>query len=173
MTSRDFLDYLDDELGTLSKGVYLARSAAEQVETARQNQRDGIDGFDVVNPGEYSDPYGLRSCSHPELNDFRRWYNGSEKRFPPDLELTPVVTKMWYACDGHLAVEDGANPRAMFKTTNEADRSGFLCSLFDAAGFDVGFSRHAVQIPHDETVRLIEWMGEPPPGFGYNWDLSR
>jgi hypothetical protein len=89
MTSRAFLDHLDDELGVLSKGVYLARSASEQVETARQNQRDGRDGFEVVNPGEYSDLYGLRSCSHPELNDLRRWYDGSEKRFPPDLELTP------------------------------------------------------------------------------------
>jgi hypothetical protein len=80
---------------------------------------------------------------------------------------------MWYACDGHLAVEDGANPRVMFKATNEADRPEFLRSLFDAAGFDVGFSRYAVQVPYDETVRLIEWMGEPPPGFEYKWDLSR
>lgn len=79
---------------------------------------------------------------------------------------------MWYACDGWLAAEADVNPRAMFKATNESDRPEFLVSLFEEAGFDVGFSRHAVQVPHDETLRLLDWMGPAPPGFGYKWDLS-
>ncbi len=93
ITSREFLSYLDDELGVLSKGVYLARPASKQIETAKRNQRAGVEEFEVVNPERYSDLCGLRSCSHPELNDLRRWYEGIEKRFPSNLELTPLITR--------------------------------------------------------------------------------
>jgi len=59
----------------------------------------------------------------------------------------------------------------MFKATNESDRQKYLIDLFQRAGFDVGFSRDAVQVPHTKTVRLLEWMGAPPPGFEYKRQL--
>jgi len=81
MTNREFLDHLDRRFGILSKGVFHARSAEKQYQTAVTNKRDGMEGFDVVNKENYNALYGIRTCSHPELNEFRRWYQNGEKRF--------------------------------------------------------------------------------------------
>lgn len=171
MTNKPFLEDLGEEFGILSKGVFEARSAEQQYQIAVTNNREGREGFEVVNENNYSALYGLRTCLHPQLNSLRRWYDSGKKRFPADLSLTPNVCRAWYACDGWLAVESEANPRAMFKVTNESDRPDFLVELFSDAGFEVGLSRNAVQVPHSETVRLLDWMGEPPPEFEYKWDL--
>jgi hypothetical protein len=172
MTNEPFLNALADRFGVLSKGVYLARDAKTQYETAKQNKEAGYEKFQTVNRERYSDLFGLRTCSHPALNEFRRWYDEGEKRYPKDLTLTPVVTRMWFVCDGWLAKEASASPRIMFKVSNERDRTEFLIDLFDSAGFDVGFSRDAIQVPYAETRRMLEWMGHPPAGFDYKWDLS-
>lgn len=169
MTSRSFLEYLDDEFGVLSKGVYLARDAERQYKSAAKNRSSGRQGFVTVNRENYNDLFGFRSCSHPELDELRGWYETGEKRFPDDLTLTPTIAKTWYVCDGWLADEDDSRPRIMIKTSNEADRADYLTNLFADAGFDAGFSRYSVQIPTAETVRLFEWMGEPLPGFEYKW----
>lgn len=171
MTNKPFIEYLDSQWGILSKGAYQARSASKQYATAVQNQKRGVEGFDTVNKDEYSALYGIRTCSHPALNDFKEWYSEGEKRFPTDLTLTPEVCRMWYVCDGWLAEESNANYRAMFKVSNEVDRKEYLIELFDEAGFEVGFSRQAIQVPHVETVKLLDWMGSPPPGFAYKWGM--
>lgn len=171
-TKEQFLEALDSRLGVLSKGVFPARTADEQARTARQNQENGVEGFETVNETGYSDLYGLRTCSHPELDRFRRWYDDGTKRFPEDIELTPTCAKAWFACDGWIAREESAGDRVMLKVTNEAHRSEFLVGLFADVGFEVGFSRHAVQIPHRESVRLLAWMGDPLPGFEHKWQLS-
>ena len=171
MTNEEFLEYLDRRLGVLSKGVYLARTAQEQFETACQNRSEGRSGFSVVNKSEYNALYGLRTCSHPELNSLRQWYQNGEKRFPKDLRLSPELCRMWYVCDGWLTCEENANSRAMFKVSNEASRSEYLQELFEHAGFDVGFSREAIQVPHTETIKLLQWLGDPPPGFEHKWDI--
>lgn len=171
MTKKRFLEHIDDRLGVLSKGVYLARTAKEQYETAVENQKNGVNGFETVNEEGYTALYGLRSCSHPMINKLGEWYSSGEKRYPKRLDLTPEITRMWYACDGWLAKETNAKPRAMFKVTNESNRSDFLIQLFESKGFSVGFSRQSIQVPHTETVRLLNWMGKPPVDFEYKWRL--
>lgn len=171
MTNRRFLEFVDRELGILSKGVFLARTAEAQVETAKKNRREGRKGFETVSEENYHELYGLRTCSHPALDEFRDWYRSGEKRYPADLELTPIVTKAWYVCDGWLAREAGNRSRVMFKVTNEAHRPDYLVDLFDRVGFEVGFSRNSIQVPADETERLLDWMGGPFPGFEYKWEL--
>lgn len=171
MTNRRFLEFVDRELGFLSKGVFLARTARTQFETAARNQREGREGFETVVEENYHDLNGLRTCSHPALDELRDWYQSGDKRYPSNLELTPTVVKAWYVCDGWLAKEAGNRSRVMVKATNEAHRPDYLVGLFADTGFEVGFSRNAIQVPADETERLLDWMGDPSPGFEYKWEL--
>lgn len=173
MTNERFVRYLDDLFGPLSRGVKLERDAETQYQNALANRAAGVPNFETVTEGAYSDLYGIRTWAHPRLNALRNWYDTGQKRYPDDLELTPTIARMWYVCDGWLAVEQSARPRAMFKVSNEMDRQDYLVDLFADAGFTVGFSREAIQIPADETQRLLDWMGDPPPGFEYKWDSKR
>ncbi|UPW00003.1 hypothetical protein M0R88_15990 [Halorussus gelatinilyticus] len=165
MTNREFR-YLGDCLGVLSTGVFLDRTAEYQYEQAKNSSHDK---FDVANSEEYNDFYGLRTRSHPQIHDLKRWYGTGEKRFPSDLTLTPTIAKMWYVCDGWLAEEKNHRPRAMIKATNEADRPRYLKRLFTKQGLDPHFTRTELQFTTDETKRFLEWVGSPPPGFAYKW----
>lgn len=166
MTNREFLSHLDDSFGVLSTGVFLDRDAECQYRQAAESDHRK---FTVVNRGEYNDLYGLRTRSHPQLSELKRWYDTGEKRFPNDLTLTPTVAKMWYVCDGWLAKEKDHRPRVMIKATNEANRATYLQQLFGKQGFDPHFTRTELQFTADETAEFLEWIGSPPPGFSYKW----
>lgn len=166
MTNRKFLSYLHDCFGILSTGVFLDRDAEYQYNQAAESNHEK---FAVTNREEYSDLYGLRTRSHPELHDLKRWYSTGQKRFPNNLTLTPTIAKMWYVCDGWLAQEKDSRPRVMIKAANEADRVKYLQELFTEHGFDPHFTRTELQFTTDETERFLEWIGSPPPGFRYKW----
>jgi len=74
MTNREFLEYLDDVFGILSRGVYLDRSAEEMANQVLRNQSAGIEGFETVKEDSYNDLYGLRTVSHPNIHPFAEWY---------------------------------------------------------------------------------------------------
>lgn len=165
MTTRPYLAHLREYYGSLGTDVFLERTATYQ---ARQARETGHERFQTVNEEEYSDLYGFRTRSHPELHRLADWYDGGVKRFPSDLELTPIVARAWFVCDGWLAREDDRS-RAMIKARNERDRAEFLCSLFEQHGFSPTFSRDSIQFGRADTERFFEWLGEPPPGFAYKW----
>lgn len=173
MTNQEFLEYLDRTFEELSRGVFLARTATEMAKQARENQQQGLDGFETVNEDNYQELYGLRTVSHPDLKQFVSWYRSGKKRFPTDLRLTPELTRMWYVCDGWLAVDSKStdSPRVMIKAANEKDRAEYLIELFEEAGFNAGFSRESIQISAHDTPRLLEWMGRAPPGFQKKWNM--
>ena len=171
MTNERFLHYVDELFGILSKGVSLERTATEMAKQAMENQANGVQGFESVNPSNYSSLYGLRTMSHPDLREFNQWYCSAGKRYPEDLSLTPELCRMWYVCDGWLATDSTSTdrPRVMFKCTNERERQPFLTGLFDEEGFDAGFSRDSIQVSAHDTEQLLSWMGPAPPGFEYKW----
>jgi hypothetical protein len=57
----------------------------------------------------------------------------------------------------------------MIKATNEADRAEYLQQLFTENGFEPHFTRTELQFTTGETKQFLEWIGSPPPGFGYKW----
>jgi hypothetical protein len=114
----------------------------------------------------------VRTRTHPYFNELRQWYESGKKRFPDDLSLTPQLTKLWYASDGYLDVGQWGRPRLEIKARNENDRTEFLLDLFREHGFDPLYIRNEIRFTCDETEQLIEWMGEPPPGFEYKWELD-
>lgn len=49
----------------------------------------------------YLQNYMVKTCCHPEFNEFRRlWYDGRHKQIPSQLQLTPLSLAIWYFDDG-------------------------------------------------------------------------
>lgn len=140
----------------------------------RRKISNGVKGFQTVNKGNYNDLHGLRTCSHPQLNELREWYATGRKRYVEDLTMTPTIAKMWYVCDGWLAKDEQSTdrPRAAFKVSNESDRPEYLVRLFESAGFHAYHSHKHVMVSAHETLQFLDWMGDPPRGFEYKWDYE-
>lgn len=131
--NRHFLNWMDEELGWLSNGVRLKRTAEEIRE---ENLRSNHDRFATA---DYAirDQYVLTTARHPFVNELDNWYGDNQKRYPPDLKLNPTTLKLWYVCDGTLLWGNSGHkrPQARIEVTNEADRPSYLKDLFADVGF--------------------------------------
>lgn len=92
--------------------------------------------------------------------------------YPVSLSLSPTKVKFWYVSDGYLDVGRWGRPRIEIKTRNEKDRVEYLVDLFEEVGFSPVFRRNELRFTCDDTERLVEWMGDYPPGFEYKWELD-
>lgn len=150
MINKKFLEWLDSELEWLATGV----------NKVDQNTRSGSNE-------NWEEIYRLRTRTHPYIDKLNSWYDSGKKRFPEDLELTPLITKMWYVSDGSL--NTNGSPRSVFYSTNEWDRQDYIIDLFDDIGFSVTATSESFQLSVTGTQELFDWMGEAPPGFEYKW----
>jgi hypothetical protein len=168
MINRRFLEWIDERLGILTTGVSLKKTASELASNNRES------GFSPNAKEErYHDMYTIWTRTHPYFEDLReRWYPDRNKQFPDDLELTPLRAKLWYLCDGYLDVGQHGRPRIEIKARNEEKRAEFLVGLFEDVGFSPLYKRHELRFTCDETEDLVEWMGDPLPGFEYKWALG-
>lgn len=161
MINKQFLNWFDDALGPISTGVSSYRSGEEQAALAQET------GFTTtVNVENYNDLWHLQTYSLPVFNEYREWYESGRKRYPSNLELTPLSAKMWYCCDGYMKIDSG---NARIRVSNEADRKEYLRNLFERVGFEPKISSEYVRFTGSETERILSWMGEPPKGFRYKW----
>jgi len=122
-----------------------------------------------------NDVWCVRTWSHPGLQEWAGWYKSGDKRFPEELNLTPLIAKVWYCCDGGLSFGGHYTTHATpsFGVTNEKDRLDFIKSLFDDVPVQVRTeSRGIVAISADDRDSFLEWMGDPLPGFEYKWENS-
>lgn len=129
-----------------------------------------------ISKSEYTDgdgkiwTVGFRSA--PYLKEYVEWYNSGQKRFPENLTLTPTIAKMWYVCDGGICKGEKKKwNRVQFSVSNEEDRGDYLCNLFKEHGFEPTLTHHTLRFNRDESKRLLKWMGDPLPGFGYKWEI--
>jgi hypothetical protein len=167
MINRRFLRWFDEQMGVMTTGLRIKKTATE---LARLNRESGFSPR--ADAEQYHDIYTVWTRTHPYVTKLREWYDSGEKRFPADLELTSRVAAFWYACDGYLDFGDWGRPRAGIKARNEQDRGAFLESLFDATPISPQYQRHELRFSCDDTERLIDWLGDPPPGFEYKWTLD-
>lgn len=168
MINRRFLQWYDTQMGVLTTGVKRKKTASQ---LASNNRRTGFSPN--ANAENYHDMYTVWSRTNPYFDETRqRWYMDGSKRFPNDLELTPTLTKLWYASDGYLDVGRWGRPRIEIKCRNEHERAAFLIQLFEEAGFSPVFRRHELRFTCDDTERLVKWMGDPLPGFEYKWEIG-
>jgi hypothetical protein len=111
----------------------------------------------------------VKSPSTDKLSFLSEWYTNEGKRFK-NIQLSPLRTKIWYCCDGYLDWGKGrANPVMRIASENESDRPDYLKSLFSDREFDARFTGNSIYFTVDESKKLLEWMGTPPPGFKYKW----
>lgn len=133
-TNYEFLKWVGEELGILSSSVK-----------------------------EYSDRWMFNSRSHPFFGELRGWYSSGSKRFPEDLELSPIMVKMWYCGDGNLGSRGN---RAQISTANEADRPEYLKRLFADVGLYPTWDGYKLSFQLEE---FVDYVGESIPGMRYKW----
>lgn len=160
----DFLEWLKEEFSGWSREISREYTAEESAEQARSN------GLDPDAKAEnYSDVYNFHINCHPELHEYNDWYSSGTIKYPDDLSLTPLTTKVWYCSDGSLRQWKDDRPSAYFTTKNENHRGDFLEKLFNDIGFESLMSGDHLRLGVDETEQLMKWMGPPLPGFDYKW----
>jgi len=164
VTNQEFIDWIDDELGSISLGVESYQSSSEQTERV-----DKIGSQTVKEHHTFNQTFELKTRSHPLFKSLYSWYDSGSKRFPENLELTPLKAKMWYCCDGSLVWSDDQRPHARIYTENESGRLDVLTSYFHEHGIDAREYAGAVGFTADGTEELLDWMGEPPNGMQYKW----
>jgi len=169
----EYLEYISDVLGVYSNKVMMYRSAAESAKRSRDT------GFnDDASDLDYSDIYRLYSTRSPVFDTFRQWYNTGEKVFPKDVTLSPTVLKHWFCCDGSGGYNDGSH-YIRISMCNESENIDKIESYFDDIGIPVSWWEKrtrpdggdfcSARFGVEESAELIEYMGDPLPGFCYKW----
>lgn len=167
--TKDFLDWYDEKMGVFTTGVFDLVSGEEMAAHNRER------GFRPNAKAEnYSDQYYVNTRSHPKFNSYDDWYVGSDKRYPDELELTPLRMKMWYVTDGNMSKRrENHRPAVRIACTNENDRKGFIISMLEDAGFDATWADETnIYLTVGESEKFYEYIGEPVPGFEYKFPCS-
>jgi hypothetical protein len=159
---KEFINWLQAEYPHLVTSVRLNKTADESARNANSHNNPIDVSSDSSN---YQAIYRAHFTVRPETKKLReRWYDDG-KKIPDDVELTPMMAKIWYCGDGHL--QDGTTPRISTRSTYKSDE----IELFEDAGFDVHDNKHHYfSIPRQN---LFEWMGNPPDGFEYKWPTEK
>jgi hypothetical protein len=159
-TNKVFLEWLDDELSPLSRGVRLEETGKSKKEKALENDLDG-----VTKSSEFKDLYGLYTVSSDEATKLREWYISGKKRYPS--EITKKMFKYWYVCDGWASGRNIA-----IRCEDQSDDSDRVLSLIENAGleptsFDV--DRGIIRISAQSSRRFLN-STKPVEGFQRKWD---
>lgn len=151
MTNEKFINWLDNELGIISTGNIL------------ELDRDTSFGETKT--------YKLNSRRLNKLQEYRDWYSSGEKVFP-DINLTPLILKVWYCCDGDISVDRRWNKKCYARLTakNEIDRKKNINKMFESLPFSPNWNDGArFTFGRDGSKRFWSYIGEPLPGFDYKW----
>lgn len=165
MISREFLEWLQSELSTISYSVRQAKTAEESYHSSEKS----LDS--KLNIENFSETYRFQTIRHPWLNNLAEWYDSGEKKYPDDLQLTPTVAKMWYVTDGGVRPRqpDHHNEPVVIACNNESERAEVVQSMFKKRGFDPQFKHGNVVFSVEESRDFLNWIGDPVPGFQYKW----
>lgn len=151
-TNLEFLNWLKQELDVLAGSLKV-----------RNTENTGFEGGKTQ--------FRLNTVRHPELRELN-WYS-TQKRYPDELELTPLLLKMWYVGDGglHYYYKNDNSHRAELRISclNEFDREDYLRELFSELPVNPWFSSPNIEFGVEDTTHLLNWMGRPPSGFKYKW----
>ena len=119
----------------------------------------------------HNDQKRVRFQTHSWFKKLAKWYDGGKKSFPEDLELTPMILKVWYACDGSL-VEGNRSDYYEARISASNEREGNLEALFEDTPLNPTVYRNTnveIVFGANEREAFFEWVGEPVPGFEYKW----
>lgn len=163
-TNIPFLEWIDTELKEISLGVDCYQTGKEAERKAKEL------GKYEVNSGQRSDMYRLRTIAHPQIQEFEEWHSSGEKIFPEDIELTPLLAKIWYCCDGGISW--GNSPYVGISIHNELERKENIINSFENIGFSPKVSGPNLHFTKEESREFLEWLGQPLPGMEYKWEFD-
>jgi hypothetical protein len=165
MINREFLEWVSDELGVFGLDVRMHKDSEEQFRLSSEN-------FDNLKKSNFNDIYSLQTRCFDWMKDFRSWYTDSGKTFPKDLSLTSISAKVWYVCDGSVHYyTDSSNAHIQISASNERNNYDNINRMWNEVGFDVrlGESSSNFRFTVSESEDVLEWFGEPLPGFEHKW----
>jgi len=162
MINEQFLNWLDLELGVLSTGVVVDKTADES--SSEVKEWKGV-------TSDTSTVYKLRTRRHPNLQQFWGWYSGGSKSFPNNIDFNPTTLKMWYVCDGSY----GSATSPYITTANEAENADRIADnisnqtqLTHVTVNNLTNGKRIV-FPYSSTQEFFEYIGDPVPGFEHKW----
>lgn len=152
MVNKDYLLFLDKLFSKKSNGV-------EKTKTSSNSQRAAFE---------------WRTMSLPDLEVFCDWYTEQGKVWPNYIQLEPAVLKHWYVSDGTWS-KSGTSNHISISAVKEKGNEDKINKYFTKAGLPTpdnyvyGEHRFRLVWSVDNSETLWEYMGSPPPGFGYKW----
>lgn len=166
--TKPFLEHLEEIFGIFSSSLYLNESAEEMKE--RQSKRDNTIA-NTASGDNYRDVWMFSTSAIPELSEYREWYDSGSKIWPRDIKMSKRVLKYWYAGDG--CYEKNHN-RIRIAMNNERDHKSKVSSYFSNSGlpepnWNASEDSFSAYWSKDESEKLLDYMGDPVPGFEYKW----
>lgn len=171
MKNLEFMKWLKDELEWIPSEPRVKRTAKEHAIDSLF--RDNYGGSNVDN---YNTTYSSYTVSHPWF-DMLDWMDDDGKSFPEALDLTPMIVKIWYCCDGHLNWTEKGRPVAKITASSQIDQLDRLADELEEK-----IEHSSLEIPTrpkvsgddlvfnvSETEALMDWMGEAPNGMEYKF----
>jgi len=165
MTNRKYLEHLSN--------IFKASSDITKNKTAKQSaEEDRNSGFNPkAEKSSYKDVYRWATITRNEYERFSNWYTSEGKKFPKNLNLTPLCLKHWYVCDGGIGWSSPW-PSVEFYSKNELHRIEHWVERFNDLGFECRKSSEGFRIPHGELDDFFDWLGSVPSGFEYKFEYS-
>jgi len=167
------LAWLQRELGWLATTVRQTKTAEEAARNARES------GFRPdADAADYRDYYRLNTRRHPQFNRFRHFGKRSkDEQTNPCINLTKRGLKAWYIGDGTVSINDG---HVQWGTRDTSVSNDFWRGLLEEHGFSPSIStteyddymKKTIRLSTDDSHEFLEWLGDPPSGFEYKWELD-
>lgn len=140
-TNKEFLEWVDGEMGNESTGVRFVH---------------------VTDAG--SDYYTIRIRYNPYI-EAHTWGSNTNNDWPRHMRITPLVIGLWYAGDGHYYEDVGA---AEIGVSVSKRRRWILESYLAQAGLDARIGKDRMHFRQQEAERLQAYA-EPIPGYTSKW----
>lgn len=170
-TNRDFLEWIDSEMGVMCTGNYNVVTEEDHLEYAE-------DHGSIQPNSQYKDVWTIKLRAHPYFNQYREWYgekNGRQVVMDvPEIEISPVMARVWYCSDGHMDFDEYGSGHVIFTSENFGQHNERLMGSFTGRGFGGHIENHNVMdgrivFNRSGTQKFLDWIGEPIDGFEYKW----
>lgn len=178
MISKNYLNYIDNNLGVFGNGVSIKHTAEDNAKIARNN---GLNP--KAEQDNYSQSYYWNSMRHPEIDKFASWYDSGKKTWPDNIDLTSTTLKHWYCCDGWMSVNNGYLNSMRISSSNEIENTQKIAQIFENSNlpkpefrkrersnkYKDEYMSCEIIFGVEDSKEMWDYMGEPLPDFNYKW----
>lgn len=124
---------------------------------------------------EHKDSWRL-TLSHKSFKEFADWYDSDGKKYPNNIELTPISFATWYAGDGTLDTPSRENrnkSRMRIKCMKESDDWSATKNALKSTGLELDPTytiNGIVSFGWEDTIEGLNYM-PVISGYEYKWSL--